>query len=359
SSDGLLRQVLALPPLPGGDYDLVIAIEDRVAGTRQEVRRQFAVEGPPAVASAPAPSAPSNAGAATKMTPELAALLDRAAQYVRAYGQDFSNVVAEQECQQIFEPDDPGRRAVRNTRGGAFFVTLPGPLPWATFQDVWEVDGNKIHDREERLGKLFLEAPGAGRERARAILEESARYNLGPVRRTVNIPTLALLFFHPDNQRRFVFELKGRQSIQGTTVAEVAFRETGRPTLVSGDTSEGAPVKGRAWIDPEHGTVLKTDAEYDIDPLDHNHRSRARIVTEYRREPTLGMLVPDRMKETYQSLLATGALLKVVPNAHTRSKDVQEESGVLTVEATTRYSAYHHFEVTTDEKYMAAPKKPQ
>jgi VWFA-related protein len=353
SSDGRFQQVVALPPLPGGEHDLVITVEDRVAGSRQEVRRRFVVAGPTAVASTPAPS---SSGEATATTPELAAILDRAARYVVAYGQDFSDLVADDECQQIFEPNSPGRRKVRNTRGSAFFITLPGPLPWATFHDVWEVDGSQVRDREERLGQLFRQSPGDARERARAILEESARYNLGPVRRSVNIPTLALLFFHPDNQHRFAFELKGRKSRTG--VVEVAFRERGRPTLVAGDTSEGAPVKGRAWIDAEQGTVMKTDAEYDIDPRDQYHRSRARIVTEYEREPRLGILVPDRMKETYTSLAAGAADMKVLPSAHARSEDVLEQSGVLTVEATTRYSAYRRFEVSTGETYTA-PKKPQ
>jgi hypothetical protein len=290
------------------------------------------------------------------VTPELAAILDRAARFVVAYGENFSNLAAEDECQQIFEPGNPERRKVRNTRGSVFFITLPGPLPWATFHDVWEVDGNQIRDREERLGRLFRESPGDARERARAILEESARYNLGPVRRSVNIPTLALLFFHPDNQHRFAFDLKGAKSRAG--IVEVAFRERGRPTLVAGDTSEGAPVKGRAWIDAEQGTVMKTDAEYDIDPHDKYHRSRARIVTEYRADPRLGILVPDRMKETYTSLAASAADMKILPSAHARSEDVLENSGVLTVEATTRYSAYRRVEVSTGEKYTA-PAKPQ
>ena len=353
SSDGRLQQTVALPALPGGPHDLVITVEDRVAGQRQEVRRRFVVLGPAAVASA---LAPVSSGEATAMTPELASILERAARFVVAYGQEFSDLVAEDECQQIFEPNSPVRRKVRNTRGSAFFITLPGPLPWATFHDVWEVDGSPVRDREERLGRLFRESPGDARERARTILEESARYNLGPVRRSVNIPTLALLFFHPDNQRRFAFELKGKKSQAG--VVEVAFRERGRPTLVAGDTSEGAPVRGRAWIDAEHGTVMKTDAEYDIDPRDQYHRSRARIVTEYRPDPRLGIQVPDRMKETYTSLAAGAADMRVLPSAHARSEDVIENSGVLTVEATTRYSAYRRFEVSTGETYTA-PKKPQ
>jgi hypothetical protein len=215
-------------------------------------------------------------------------------------------------------------------------------VPWATFRDVWEVDGNKIRDRQDRLVRLFRDSPATAHEGVRAILEESARFNLGPVRRTLNIPTLALLFLHHENQSRFAFELKGDHSFHGTKVMEVAFSERARPTLVVGDTGAGAPVKGSVWIDPQRGTVVKAAAEYDVDPLDEYHRSRARIVTEYRRDATLGILVPDRMEEIYESLVATGG----------------GGFGVALVQATTRYSGYLRFSVTTQETVNGLPHKP-
>ncbi len=357
SPAGRLQQVVGLPQLPAGDYGLVITAQDRVAGTMEEEHRRFKVEGPPAAASRQA-ARPEPAGTAEEMSPELAAILDRAGRYVTAYGQAFSNIVAEEQCRQVFEPDHPGGRRVRNTRAGVFFVTLPGQLPWATFRDVWEVDGNEVRKREERLARLFHDSPGTAKERARAILQESARYNLGPVRRTVNIPTLALLFLHPDNQARFSFELKGKGTIEGTKVVEVSFEERGRPTLVAGDTSAGAPAKGRFWIDPALGTVLKTDVEYDIDPRDAYHRSRARVVTEYRREAALDLFVPDQMKETYQSL-GLADPNRALPDAHTPTGDEGDQQPVLTVQATTRYSAYKGFSVSTNEIFTPAPKTPR
>ncbi len=356
SPAGRLQQVVGLPQLPAGDYGLVITAQDRVAGTLQEEHRRFSIEGPPAAASRQ-PTRPEPAEAVAKVSPELAAILDRAGGYVTSYGQAFSNIVAEEQCRQVFAPDDPGR-TIRNTRAGVFFVTLPGPLPWATFRDVWEVDGNEVRKREERLARLFHDSPATAKERARAILLESARYNLGPVRRTVNIPTLALLFLHPDNQARFSFELKGKGTIEGTKVVEVSFEERGRPTLVAGDTSEGAPAKGRFWIDPAAGAVLKSDVEYDIDPRDAYHRSRARVVTEYRREAALDLLVPDQMKETYKSL-GLADPNRALPGAHTPTGDQGDQEPVLTVQATTRYSAYKRFSVSTNEVFTPAPKKPE
>jgi hypothetical protein len=356
SPEGRLQQLVALPPLPPGEYTLAITAEDQVAEARVAVRRRFAIQGASASGEGAAPAAPPPPAA---VPPELAAILDRAATYVSAYGKTLTNVIAEEECQQVYEPDNPVRRAVRNTRAGVFFVTLPGPLPWASFRDVWQVDGTTIADRGDRLARLFHEQPATARERARAILEESARYNLGPVRRPLNIPTLALLFLERENQARFAFELGGRQKLQGAEVVELAFRERGKPTLVAGDTSEGAPARGRAWIDPEQGTVLKTDVEYDIDPQDPYHRSRARVITEYRPDPALGILVPGRMQESYASRAAQGPGFGVLTDAHARSRDDIERSGVLTVRATTTYSGFLRYKVSTDEAVTGVLPKPE
>jgi VWFA-related protein len=347
SSEGRWQQVIALPPLPGGDYDLSMTVRDRLAGNERTAHRTFKIDGTPAAVMAPEPA---RSEPAKPVSAELAAILDRAGRYVLAYERDLSNVLAEEECRQILGKDDPSLRKVRDTRAGAFFITLPGALPWATFRDVWEVDGNKIRDHEERLGRLFQGAPGSGASGARAILEESARYNLGP-RRTVNIPTLALLFLHPDNQHRFDFELKGKASLQGTATVEVAFRERVRPPLVAGGTPDGAPAQGRFWIDPERGAVLKTDVTYDTDPRDSDHRSHARIVTEYRSEAKLGILVPDRMKETYEWPAFEA------PRLH-NFQAAQEESRVVTLEANAGYSGYRRFQVTTEERYRTDTETP-
>ena len=130
-----------------------------------------------------------------------------------------------------------------------------------------------------------------------AILDEGARFNLGPIRRTVNIPTLALLFLHPANQGRFAFEKKGKRSIEGIEALEIGFVERARPTLVDDGAGHDVPTKGSVWLDPASGTVLQTDVDYDLDPRDTDRRTRARVITKYRREPKLEILVPDSMRE--------------------------------------------------------------
>jgi hypothetical protein len=354
--DGRMMRLIGLDVsgLPPGAYTLSLIVRDERGGGQAEQSAPFRIATETGADTAGAREATTDDKPPAKGTGELATILERAGRYVVEYALTFSRIIADEECRQVLRGDDNSRRVVRSTRGGVFFVTLSGPLPWATFRDVWEVDGNRIRDRQDRLARLFRDSRTTASERTLAILEESARYNLGPVRRTLNVPTLALLFLHPENQHRFHLELKGSRSVEGKRLAVVAFRESARPTLVRGDTAEGAPVKGTFWIEPGHGTVFRTDAEYDIDPRDWEHRSRARVVTDYREEPSLGIMVPDRMQETYRSPAASRPPV-VSPNAHVRVRGAEEQYEIISVDVSTKYSEYLRFGVTTEESY-SVPK---
>ncbi len=142
----------------------------------------------------------------------------------------------------------------RTLRSDLVFIRLRGPLPWGTFRDVYEVDGQAVRDRERRLEKL-LSAPRASEvERAKAILDEGSRYNLGPYR-NVNAPTLGLLFLRSENQARLAFKRKGTRTIAGFAAVEVAFEEKARPTIVR--DPRGARRAGERAVldrrDPGHG----------------------------------------------------------------------------------------------------------
>ena len=66
-----------------------------------------------------------------------------------------------------------------------------------TFRDVYEVNGQKVRDRDARLEALFMNPDDSILGRAEAIRRESARFNLGPAYRDINVPTLALVMLHP------------------------------------------------------------------------------------------------------------------------------------------------------------------
>jgi hypothetical protein len=92
-------------------------------------------------------------------------------------------------------------RSLRSELSFAWFPDVPG---WFAFRDVIDVDGQPVKERDRRLATLFFEKP-SGKLLKRA-LKESARYNLGTIRRNFNVPMVALQFLGADVASRFGFE---------------------------------------------------------------------------------------------------------------------------------------------------------
>jgi len=292
--------------------------------------------------------------APTSLDPVLVPVLERAARYVVAYEEAFRNVVAEETYTQDSEVPGstrvdafvPGRgpatstvRQHRVTRADLVFVRLAGDVPWGLFRDVFEVNGQKVRDRDERLEKLFRTPSPSALEQAHRILEESARYNIGTAARTLNVPTLPLVFLHARNQARFSFEPGGRRRIAGFEGLEVRFEETARPTIVTDATGGDLPARGRFWIDPSRGTVLRSEVVFRVEP----RRAEGSIDVEYRSQPRLGMFVPWEMKERYEDLRGATRPVFGAP-----------------MQATARYSNFRLFTVTVeDEKAALPPGSPE
>ena len=195
----------------------------------------------------------------------LATILERAGRYVKEYEETFRNLVAEETYRQWQPNERTEGRVARTLRSDLVFVRLTGPLPWGTFRDVYEVDGQKVRDRERRLEKLFFAPKASDVEQAEAILNESSRYNVGRAYRNINVPALGLLFLRPENQKRLAFNRKGTRTIAGFATVEVAFEEKASPTLVHDRWMNDVPASGRFWIDETRGTVLRTEIDYDLE----------------------------------------------------------------------------------------------
>lgn len=307
----------------------------------------FAVLAPrsPAAAAVPRPSSAEDAPSA-----DLAPILERAARYVLDYEQRFHDVVAHEIYDQTGPRDRrksvgglPLRCGVsfcrRSTRADVVFVRLGGDIPWGTFRDVYEVDGEKVRDREARIERLFRDTPEGAVERARSLLAESAKYNIGPAARTLNFPTLPLSFLLANNQRRFAWKRRGERRVAETRGVEVEFTETARPTFVTdGDNGEPLVARGRFWIDPGRGTVMRSEACFRWAP----ERAEACLVTEYRPEPSLAMWVPVEMKERYGDL----------PYGSTAVFGASSE-------AVAKYSGYRRFSVEVQEEKVTVPEAQQ
>ncbi|MEZ5313744.1 MAG: hypothetical protein R2862_08895, partial [Thermoanaerobaculia bacterium] len=131
------------------------------------------------------------------------------------------------------------------------------------------------------------------------IAAESARFNLGPLRRTANLPTMPLLFLTPARRAGLYFSRGGRDERDGRDLVEIDFREDGSPTLVADADGRDMPARGRLWIEPESGAVREIE-------LRVGERVRRILHVWFRNEPRMSILVPDRMWEWYERIKVSG-----------------------------------------------------
>jgi hypothetical protein len=267
---------------------------------------------------------------------ELAELLLRVGEYVAEYERSFSDLLAEETYAQRVAPwalkNGVSVRACtvckRTTRADLVFVRLTGEIPWASYRDVFEVDGRKVREHEQRLVKLLSNSSADTGEQTRKLLAASADYNIGPVKRTVNLPTLPLLFLLRRNQERFEFRLGGRRMIGATEAVELVFRETSRPTFVKGPWNADLPAQGRFWVNAARAAVVRSEVEFAF-----GAEAEARVTTDYRPEPALAMWVPAEMREHFGD----------VPNAKVTTFPARF-NGVA------RYERFRRFTVSTEEQ---------
>ncbi len=158
-------------------------------------------------------------------------------------------------------------------------------------RDVVEVDGKQMPDRKTRLEQMFQGDPNWRINKAREILAESARFNVGPIRRTINTPAVPLLVLYGPNQSRFTFRKTGEDTIDGVRAWKVAFRESRHPTLIRSATDgSDMPAIGSFWIDSASGDVVRSELRCE-------GFSRDTLTVRYQRHPTFGLRLPAEMTE--------------------------------------------------------------
>jgi len=274
--------------------------------------------------------------------PSLQEILQKSSEYVQAYEESFKNLVADEEYLQ-YQLDSPGGRRLqsRSIHSDVVYAPIGGEIPFWLFRDVYKVDGREVRNREARLQKLFLEEPGSAVARARSIVAESARYNLGFTQRNFNVPTLALVFLHPVNQHRFRFELKGTKKVAGERCREVEYEETESPTLIV-ERPQGLDLvmRGRFLIRPEDGAVLKTFLAFSPRAT----KGRVNVEVQYRYFEDLELWLPEQMDEIYETRWPRG-------EAHAAPGSALLPRGNEYITCKARYTNYRRFEVETQEKY--------
>ena len=240
----------------------------------------------------------------------LAQILERAAAYVDGFERQLTGIVAEETYVQDTS-NAYSQGSHRELKSDLLLIRAAGEARYVEFRDVFEVDGRAVRDREDRLTRLFLDPSESATAQLRAIVAESARYNIGSVQRTLNMPTLPLIFLRSDNLRAAAFKATTKatpdlsrfslasdaQSSEFASVpagtAVVTFEEGTRNTLIRRAGGRDLPSRGRFWIDPATGRVLMTELIADDSAI------VATIDVRYRLEPSMDVMVPAEMRERY------------------------------------------------------------
>ena len=257
-----------------------------------------------------------------RTTPALADVMSRVGRYVERYGEEASVLIAVEHYAQrtqtgshaqptssiVRQPVGNGPTSIgfhsevvstyRNLVSEFALVRSPSSSAgWVGFRDVIEVDGNAVPDRDNRLQTLFQgQAPDL--EQAWHITADSARFNLGTIQRTFNIPTAVLFFFPSTNLLRFTFQRRGTERVNSINAWAIDFREVSTPTLIMTVAEKDVPASGVLWVDPADGSVLRT--RLDVSGFAGDVASSAEVVVDYRRDPALRMWLPLKMTEKYK-----------------------------------------------------------
>jgi hypothetical protein len=219
-------------------------------------------------------------------------LLDQMDRYLAEYEPRLSELVADESMRQ----DVRGGRALlqRTIDSEVAFIALPQNVGWLGFRHVKTVDTRPVELADASL-IVALGTPGL--ERARALLRESAKHNLG-LPRTTNLPNLPLEFLHRRNRQRFTVRADGQETVRGIRTSRIVLVERMTPTVIQNrDTGEDCPSVVRAWIDPRDGRLLRAEVETFESASAKQFQSSLRV--EFAENKTLGLLVPIEMRETF------------------------------------------------------------
>jgi len=225
-----------------------------------------------------------------KLDTSLPALLDRLGRYVDQYEQDLAAVVSEEHYWQEITTIN-GMFGQKRELKSDFLLSKAGEMGWVAFRDVFQVDGQEVRDRTDRLVNLFLKPTGDSQDQVSKIVAESARLNVGWVNRNINVPTMVLQFAKSAEQFRSEFKRGDKTEIEGIDAREIRFQEKKLPRVIK--TRDGAAAQGRFWVEEATGRVIKTELRVATG------NTNATVIVTYQFQPKLKIWLPMLMNERY------------------------------------------------------------
>jgi hypothetical protein len=247
--------------------------------------------------------------------PKFKDVLKRTATYVERFQQQLSQIVAEETYAQTVVDTSQSTGTLllqpsRTLRSDLILMRSAAEDRFVELRDVFEVDGQPVRDRQARLERLLGANSTVAGSQIAAIIQESARYNVGAIRRNVNTPLIALMFLQDNYQDRFSFKHLTRETPVfkesrdreynaaavfrvSTEMWTIEYQERKTATVIRTPAGGNLPARGRFWIDPSTGAVLIS--EMIVDGAGVN----ATVTVSYQSEPLMGFLVPIEMRESY------------------------------------------------------------
>lgn len=258
-------------------------------------------------------------------TTELSAVLDRAAEYVARYeDRELGNLlVAETYLQTAVTYNYQGRGAPRTDRRRtqSDFLMLAIDQDRVGLRMVNTVDGEAVDKKQKNFETVLGDSSLGVKERIAAVNLESSRYNIGAVKREINVPTFALKVVRRKEAVRFSFTKRGEKKVNGVDTWEIKFQEQRAPTLSHGLRGESLLSFGSMWIEPGSGRIVKT--EWHVENPYSESKVEATITVTYKENKTLGILVPSDMQELYTSQLTTVTCVANYSNYRSFNVDVK------------------------------------
>lgn len=241
----------------------------------------------------------------------VADLVSRTSHYVEEYQKQLSAVVCEErQTQRIIKSD--GKTGKKRELVSDLLMVRTGDAT-QTFRDVITVDAKPVRNRQERLRKLFLGPPPGRQQQAKAIAQESARYNIG-FDRGLDTLMLPLAILEAKNTPGFRFE----RIADGLT-----FDEFQTPSMV------GYIRRGRRLDMHLHGGLTVESSTGRL--------SGARLVAD---NPLFVLTVDVRYAED----AAAGLLVPIDSREDYRTPDSKDR-----LEVSSTYSNFRRFQVSVDE----------
>lgn len=247
-------------------------------------------------------SAHTTPAVAPLQAPDADAVRDRLHAYLLEYQPKLSELIADEQFVQQDVPEREGRPGSetfgkRTLRSEVAFIALPGGAGWLGFRRVKQIDNTEVSDGPGSLRDLLSTGAKDDYTRARGMLADSARFNLGEPR-TINLPNLPLEMLHPRHGKRFAVRVAGQESIRGARTTRLVFVESFSPTIIR--ATDGGDVRSivTAWIEPATGRLWRADV------VTRDTRAKAApfdstVSVRFGLNGPLGLLVPEAMHEVF------------------------------------------------------------